>query len=203
MRGVDSRSERGYLRPDRFAMPLEIRLLGSVEALVDGHSLALGGSKQRGVVAMLALNANRTLSGDELADGLWGDDLPASAAKNLHVYVSRLRKALAESRAEAEILTRGRGYELRLSAGAVDALRFAAAGRGGRPRAGRRRGERRWPAPRSSCGAARRSPTSPTSRSPAPRSAGSRSFTCGPSSSRSTPSSPPGATPRRSPGSRR
>ncbi len=105
-------------------MTLELRLLGSVEALVDGHSLSLGGSKQRSVVAMLALHANSTLSADKLIDGLWGDDPPASAAKNLQLYVSRLRRALAEGRAEAEILTRGRGYELRLSADAVDALRF-------------------------------------------------------------------------------
>ena len=75
-------------------MAFEVRLLGSVEALVDGHSLSLGGSKQRSVVAMLALHANTTLSGDELIDGLWGDDPPASAAKNVQHYVSRLRKAL-------------------------------------------------------------------------------------------------------------
>ncbi len=105
-------------------MAIEVRLLGSVEALVDGHSLALGGSKQRSVVALLALNANTTLSADELIDALWGDDPPQSAAKNVQKYVSRLRKALGEAGAEAEILTRGRGYELRLPAGAVDALRF-------------------------------------------------------------------------------
>ena len=177
-------------------MAFEVRLLGSVEALVDGHSLSLGGSKQRSVVAMLALHANTTLSGDELIDGLWGDDPPASAAKNVQLYVSRLRKALAESGAEAEILTRGHGYELRLPAGAVDALRFERlveeAAR--EPASGRGRTARR--APRSSSGAARRSPTSPPSRSPPPRSAGSRSFTCARSSSRSTPSSPPGATTR-------
>ena len=105
-------------------MAFEVRLLGCVEALVDGRCLCLGGSKQRGVIAMLALHANRTLSGDQLIDGLWGNDPPASAAKNVQLYVSRLRKALAESRAEAEILTRGHGYELRLSPGAVDALRL-------------------------------------------------------------------------------
>jgi WD40 repeat protein/DNA-binding SARP family transcriptional activator len=105
-------------------MAFEVRLLGSVEALVDGHSLALGGSKQRSVVALLALNANATLSGDQLIDALWGDDPPASAAKNIQRYVSRLRKAFGEGRAEAEILTRGRGYELRLATDAVDALRF-------------------------------------------------------------------------------
>src|SRR5262245_116778 len=124
MSGVDSPRERGYGRPDRFAMTFEVRLLGSVEALVDGQSLSLGGSKQRSVVAMLALRANTTLSGDELLDGLWGEDPPASAAKMVQLYVSRLRKAFAGSRAEAEILTRGRGYELRVPAGAVDALRF-------------------------------------------------------------------------------
>ena len=105
-------------------MAFEVRLLGSVEALVDGHSLALGGSKQRSVVALLALKANTTLSADELIDALWGDDPPQSAAKNVQQHVSRLRKALGEGRAEAEILTRGRGYELRLATGAVDALRF-------------------------------------------------------------------------------
>ena len=105
-------------------MNLEVRLLGSVEALVDGQTLSLGGSKQRSVVAMLALHANATLSGDELIDGLWGEDPPPSAAKNLQLYVSRLRKTLADGDAGAEIITRGRGYELRLPGASVDALRF-------------------------------------------------------------------------------
>jgi WD40 repeat protein/DNA-binding SARP family transcriptional activator len=106
------------------SMAVEVRLLGSVEALVDGHSLALGGSKQRSVVAMLALHANTTLSSDRLIDGLWGDDPPVSAAKNVQLYVFQLRKALAEAHAPAEILTHGHGYELRLPVRAVDALRF-------------------------------------------------------------------------------
>ena len=105
-------------------MTFEIRLLGSVEALADGRSLTLGGSKQRSVVAMLALNANTTLSGERLIDGLWGEHPPTDPAKNVQHYVWRLRKLLAENGAEAEILTRGQGYELRLPAHAVDALRF-------------------------------------------------------------------------------
>ena len=51
---------------------------------------------------MLALRANRTVSADELIDGLWGDRPPASAAKNLQSYVSQLRKALASDGAGAE-----------------------------------------------------------------------------------------------------
>ncbi|MGH2954572.1 MAG: AfsR/SARP family transcriptional regulator, partial [Solirubrobacterales bacterium] len=92
--------------------------------MVDGRSAGLGGSKQRGVLAMLALRPNSALSSDELIDGLWGERPPASAAKNVQLYVSRLRKVLADSGATAEILTRGRGYELHVATEAVDATRF-------------------------------------------------------------------------------
>jgi WD40 repeat protein/DNA-binding SARP family transcriptional activator len=103
---------------------LEIKVLGTVDACIDGRSLALGGSKQRAVLAMLALRANRTVSADELIDGLWGDRPPRSAAKNIQLYVSRLRKALGRDASEARILTRGKGYELQLPEDAVDAARF-------------------------------------------------------------------------------
>jgi DNA-binding SARP family transcriptional activator/WD40 repeat protein len=103
---------------------LEIRVLGSVDALVDGHALPLGGSKRRSVLAMLALRANTTVSSDELIDGLWGEHPPRTAGKNVQLYISGLRKAFADAHSEAEILTRGRGYELRLPQDAVDAARF-------------------------------------------------------------------------------
>ena len=105
-------------------LALEIRVLGRVDALVDGRSLPLSGSKQRGVLAMLALRANRTVSADELIDGLWAERPPASAAKNVQFYVSQLRKALAGDDCGASIVTHGRGYELQLPEDAVDAARF-------------------------------------------------------------------------------
>ena len=105
-------------------MGLEIRVLGRVDALVDGQPLPLGGSKQRAILAMLALRANRTVSVDDLIDGLWGDRPPASAASNLSLYISRLRKALGAEGSGATIVTRGRGYELQLPTDAVDAARF-------------------------------------------------------------------------------
>src|SRR5918994_3389433 len=105
-------------------MAVEIRVLGRVDALVDGQALPLGGSKQRAVLAMLALRANRTVAADELIDGLWGDSPPASAAKNVQLYVFRLRRALGTDDSGARIVTRGRGYELQLPDDAVDAARF-------------------------------------------------------------------------------
>ena len=102
---------------------MQIRVLGPVEANADGRSLPLGGAKQRAVLAMLGLEANRTVSADHLIEGLWGDEAPVSAAKMVQNYVWRLRTVLGEG-AGAEILTRGRGYELRIEPESVDAGRF-------------------------------------------------------------------------------
>src|SRR4051812_50214558 len=71
---------------------------------------------------MLALQVNQAVSADRLSEGLWGERAPPSAAKMVQLYVSQLRKLLRGS--AAEILTRGRGYELRLAVDRVDAARF-------------------------------------------------------------------------------
>jgi DNA-binding SARP family transcriptional activator len=89
-------------------MAVEIRVLGRVDAIVDGRPLPLRRRKQRALLAMLALRANHTVAADELIDGLWGDRPPASAAKNVQSYVSQLRKALASDDSGAQIVTRGR-----------------------------------------------------------------------------------------------
>ena len=99
-----------------------IRLLGLVEVSLDGRPVALGGAKQRALLAMLALYANAPVTTDQLIEGLWGERAPASAAKMVQLYVSQLRRLLDGG--DAAILTRGRGYELRVPADAVDAVRF-------------------------------------------------------------------------------
>jgi YVTN family beta-propeller protein len=90
----------------------------------------LGAPKQRALLAMLALHANDPVSADQLSEGLWGEEQPATAPKMVQLYVSRLRKELDGS--DAEIFTRGRGYELRIAPEAVDALRFERAVEAGR-----------------------------------------------------------------------
>ena len=92
---------------------MQIRVLGHLEASVDERPVALGGAKQRAVLAMLGLEANRTVTADRLIEGLWGEEPPASAAKMVQNYVWRLRRVLADD-GGAEILTHGRGYELRI-----------------------------------------------------------------------------------------
>ena len=101
---------------------MDLRLLGPIEAHVDGRPIALGAPKQRSVLAMLALQAGRTVSADRLAEGLWGEQPPASAPKMVQLYVSQLRRLFEGD--GAHIVTRGRGYELQLVHGAVDAIEF-------------------------------------------------------------------------------
>ena len=45
----------------------------------DGRKLALGGPKQRAVLAHLILRANHVVPADLLIDGLWGEEPPETA----------------------------------------------------------------------------------------------------------------------------
>jgi peptide/nickel transport system substrate-binding protein len=101
---------------------LKLQLLGPVEATIDGQPISLGPKKQRGLLAVLALHANETVSVDRLVDALWGDRPPATARKMVQLYVSQLRRLLAAD--SAQIVTQGRGYELRIDPGVVDAASF-------------------------------------------------------------------------------
>jgi DNA-binding SARP family transcriptional activator len=101
---------------------MQLNILGHVEASVDDRPVALGGAKQRAVLAMLGLEANRAVTADRLIEGLWGDQPPPSAAKMVQNYVWRLRTVLADN--GAAIVTRGRGYELRIDRELVDVCRL-------------------------------------------------------------------------------
>jgi len=103
---------------------IDVCLLGPVEARVAGRPFALGTTKQRALLAVLALQVNTTVSSDRLVDALWGERHPPSAHKMVQHYVWQLRKALAAAGGGAEIVTRGRAYELRLDPDDVDARRF-------------------------------------------------------------------------------
>jgi len=91
--------------------------------------LELGAPRRRAVLGLLASRANQEVSRDELIDGIWGDDLPASSVNALHVHVARLRAALEPDRARRApgrvLLASKQGYLLRLAPGQLDAEVFA------------------------------------------------------------------------------
>ena len=65
------------------------RVLGDLEVVRDDRPLVLGSHQQRAVLAILVLR-RRGRHADRLIDGLWGDRPPATAAKTVQVYISRL-----------------------------------------------------------------------------------------------------------------
>ena len=99
---------------------MEFRLLGPVEAVEDGRSAAIGGPKQRLVLAVLLLRRPEAVSSAALIDALWADRPPPTAAKTLQVFVARLRKALGDG----VITTRSGGYAAQVAPESVDADRF-------------------------------------------------------------------------------
>src|SRR5207248_1075821 len=80
------------------------------------------GAKERALLAVLAVHANRVLSEDFLVEALWGDDPPRTAARTLQGYVSRVRKALADASdvRSVSIESHQPGWSLRLDADALD-----------------------------------------------------------------------------------
>ncbi len=134
---------------------MDFRILGPLEAEEDGRLLALGGAKQRALLALLLLHANEVVPRDRLIDELWGERPPETAATALQGYVSGLRKTLGSER----IVTRAPGYLLSIEPDALDVGRFERLAHDGRaappatparrPRSCLRRsrsgGEERWP----------------------------------------------------------
>ena len=102
---------------------LQFQLLGPLEAYRDGVAIDLGPRKQRAVLALLLLNANRVVPTERLIDDLWGDAPPSSARAALQVYVAGLRKALAND--GSVLRTRTPGYVLEVHPSALDVERFA------------------------------------------------------------------------------
>ena len=106
----------------------EFGILGPLEVSRCGRAVPLGGPRQRAVLALLLLEANRVVSLDRLAEDLWGGDPPEGWVTTLQIYVSHLRQALEPARARGAagevLVTRNRGYLLRVDSGRLDAARF-------------------------------------------------------------------------------
>jgi DNA-binding SARP family transcriptional activator/class 3 adenylate cyclase len=99
---------------------LEFRLLGPLEARLDDQAIALGGARQRALVALLLLRANEVVSRDRLVEDLWRDHAPETASNALAALVTRLRRVLP-----ADVLvTKPGGYSIEIEPDSIDAHRF-------------------------------------------------------------------------------
>jgi DNA-binding SARP family transcriptional activator len=120
-----------------YAPGMRFRVLGPLEVEADDGPIALGGPKERLLLALLLTRPNRVVPVEALVRGLWGERPPSTAAKTLQSHVKRLRRVLEPGRARGAVgeilVTREPGYLLRVATEALDAARFeelTAAGRG-------------------------------------------------------------------------
>ncbi|HUA03447.1 MAG TPA: BTAD domain-containing putative transcriptional regulator [Solirubrobacteraceae bacterium] len=118
---------------------LELGILGPVEVRLDDEPVGLGGPRQRAVLAVLAIRPNQVVSVDRLIDDIWEERPPDKAVHTVHVFVSRLRRAL--SAAGDRLITRPPGYVLELRVDELDADRFERIYKAGRAALNARRAE--------------------------------------------------------------
>ena len=95
---------------------MQFRVLGPLEVAAGASIVPLGRGRHRALLALLLLNANEVVPTERLVDELWGERPPPTAANILQKYVHELRRLLGGER----ILTRGRGYEIRVGPGELD-----------------------------------------------------------------------------------
>jgi DNA-binding SARP family transcriptional activator len=95
-------------------------LLGLLEVTDEGRVVAIPSARQRALLACLLLRAGALVTVDELAEAIWGEDLPAHPRRAVQTYVARLRKLLGDGL----LHSRSEGYVLAAAAGDVDVGRF-------------------------------------------------------------------------------
>ncbi|GIH91085.1 BTAD domain-containing putative transcriptional regulator [Planobispora siamensis] len=107
-----------------------LRVLGPLQAEIDGRAVDLGTSRQRAVIARLVAAGGHVVSTDRFIDDLWRGQPPPKALAALQVYVSNLRRVLEPARAPRTpatiLVSAAPGYRLRLDPEQVDAWSFPA-----------------------------------------------------------------------------
>ncbi|MEV5593242.1 BTAD domain-containing putative transcriptional regulator [Streptomyces sp. NPDC052496] len=100
-------------------------LLGPLSAKVGDEPVAIGGPRQRVIMAALVLAWGRVVSVDALIDAVWGDEPPASARTQVAICVGALRKAFKAAGSEGPVIvTAHPGYHLHTKNSSVDVREF-------------------------------------------------------------------------------
>lgn len=99
---------------------MDFRILGPLGVSDRDGPVRLAGARQRALLALLLIRANRVVPADVLIEELWGGEVPRNAVNALQAAVSRVRKAIGEER----LRSRPPGYVLEVGADELDLARF-------------------------------------------------------------------------------
>ncbi|BBX47813.1 response regulator transcription factor EmbR [Mycobacterium cookii] len=106
---------------------VQFGVLGPLQMRVGGASIPLGTPKQRAVLAVLVVNANRPVAIDTLIGAAWDQRPPQGARATLHAYISNLRRLLSGAGLDRTALaSTPPGYQLTIADDQYDFGRFVA-----------------------------------------------------------------------------
>lgn len=103
---------------------MEFCVLGPLQVLDGPRPVTIGGPRRSGVLAMLITMAGRTVSMNQLVDGVWGDSPPPAVRNQIQVHVSNLRQRFARHGGRDVIVTGRGGYLMRADPAEIDVVRF-------------------------------------------------------------------------------
>ena len=108
---------------------VNFRLLGLLEVVGDdGRTVDIVRGHESALLALLLLHANEAVSPERIVDELWPVAPPENARKSIHIYISRLRKAIGPARIDTTPV----GYLLHVDPGELDVTHFETLVRAGR-----------------------------------------------------------------------
>ena len=99
---------------------VRIRLLGPLEVENSGQRLTLTAPRERSVLSLLLLEANRVVSIDRLVEVLWGEFPPATARVQIQICISAIRRSLTRIGAPGVVETRPPGYQFCVAPEVID-----------------------------------------------------------------------------------
>jgi DNA-binding SARP family transcriptional activator len=118
----------------------EYNVLGPLEVLNGERVCTPTPPKVRSVLALLLLEANHDVLVDSIIQELWGDEALKSAVTTVQTYIYHLRKIFAQEELETQtrkiLISRARGYVLRVAEGQLDSEVFHSLVREGRKHIG-------------------------------------------------------------------
>ncbi len=104
---------------------LNFRILGPL-AVTDGETrVAVGGARQRTILALLLLSPDRVVSVDTMVHVVWHGRPPATARTQIAICIAALRKTFRAQGVDEEIIaTAHPGYQLNTAGHDIDAVDF-------------------------------------------------------------------------------
>jgi predicted ATPase/DNA-binding SARP family transcriptional activator len=99
---------------------VQVQFFGEFEVTQGNATVPVRGTKQRALLALLALHRGKPVGVDHLIDVLWSDGQSANPANALQAQIGQLRRTLGA----AAIVTTEAGYALAVGPDDVDAFRF-------------------------------------------------------------------------------